>query len=133
MPEATPPTAGGDQPQQAPMGVSSATGPTPNKGYEAAVIQRLGSIVPALYEMLPMAGASSDIGKAISKALESLSKFVPPGASNAASQQNDLKRQLMQNQQNAQMQQQARPQMPGQGGMQPGGPPMQPRPQGMAA
>lgn len=122
------------QGQSAPMGVSSVTGPTPNRGYEAAVQQRLGVYLPKLIELIPMAGAGSEVGQALLDAVKKLSKFVQPGSSSPAAEQNELQRAQQQNAQNrASAQQMGRPQMPGQGAMPPGGPPMQPRPQGMAA
>jgi hypothetical protein len=123
MPETPPQPAGGDSPQQAPMGVSSVTGPTPNKGYEAAVIQGLGVVVNKLTEMLPMVGATSEMGQAIMKSISSLAKHVPSGASNPASEKNVLERDLQRNQQNMQATQQMRsPQQPG-AQQPPGGPP----------
>jgi hypothetical protein len=125
MPESSPPAAGGDSPQQAPMGVSSVTGPTPNKGLEAAVIQRLGGMINALTEMLPMVGATSEMGNMIMDTIKKFSKHVPPGASSPASERNNLQQQMMKNQQNMQMQQQMKPGgQPSQGAQPPGGPPM---------
>jgi len=127
MPEASPQAAGGGSPQQAPMGVSSVTGPTPNKGLEAAVIQRLGGVINQLTEMLPMVGATSELGTVIMKALTSFAKHVQPGQSNPASEKNNLQRMMQQNQQNMQMSQQMRPPQPGGGQPQPGGPPQMPQ------
>lgn len=126
MPEASPPAAGGDSPQQAPMGVSSVTGPTPNKGFEAAVIQRLGGMINTLTELLPMVGATSEMGNMIMDTIKKFSKHVPPGASSPASERNNLQQQMMRNQQNMAMEQQMR----GGGQQQPqgqpqGGAPMQ--------
>jgi len=109
------------------MGVSSATGPTPNKGYEAAVVQRLGNVVNQLTEMIPMVGATSELGQALMKGIQIFAKHVPPGASNPSAERNNLQRMMMQNSQNMQMGQQMRPQAPPQGGQPPGGPPMMPR------
>jgi hypothetical protein len=103
------------------MGVASATGPTPNKGYEVQAIQRLGSVVNQLTEMLPLVGATSDMGTAIMKAISSLAKHVPTGANNPAAERNNLQRMQMQNAQNMQMAQQMRPPQPG--AQPPGGPP----------
>ena len=123
MPEEMPPTAGGDSPQQAPMGVSSVTGPTPNKGYEAQVIQRLGSMVNQLTEMLPLVGATSEMGTMIMDTIKKFAKHVPPGASSPASERNNIQQMGMKNAQNMQMMQQMRPGASPQGGQQPGGPP----------
>ena len=132
MAEMTPGAA--PQPQQAPFGQSPATGPTPNKGFEAAAAQRLGLIIKQLEEIIPMAGATTDIGKACLDALNKLVKYVPAGSVNPAAQKNNIEQMAMKNtQQNAQMQA-LKAQRMGQGGGQPqGGPPQgQPMP-GQAA
>lgn len=109
------------------MGVSSVTGPTPNKGYEAAAVQRLGSVVNQLAEMLPLVGPTSELGNIILDTIKKFSKHVPTGANNAASERSNLQRMMMQNeQQRAQAQQMQRPQQPPGGGMPPGGPPQLP-------
>src|SRR5262252_6750646 len=131
MPEesATSPAATPGRPQQAPMGVSSVTGPTPNKGYEAAAVQRLGSVINQLVEILPLAGPTDDLGGAIMDAIKKFSKHVPAGADSPASERNNVQGMMMQNQQQmAQAQQMGRPQQPpGGGGAQPpGGPPQLP-------
>jgi hypothetical protein len=119
--------APGKSPPQAPMGVSSVTGPTPNKGYEAAAIQRLGGVVNQLAEILPLAGPTSELGNAIMDAIKKFSKHVPAGANTPASERNDLQRRMMQNQQQqAQMQQMMRPQGQGGGAQPAGGPPQLP-------
>lgn len=117
---ATSPAAAPQQPQ-APFGSSPATGPTQNKGFEAAAAQRLGVIVKQLEELIPMAGAASDIGKAALEALTKLVKFVPPGSVTPASQKNNIEQMAMKNaQQNQQMQAIKAQQMQGaQGGGQP--------------
>lgn len=105
------------------MGVSSVTGPTPNKGYEAQVIQRLGSMVNQLTEMLPLVGATSEMGTMIMDTIKKFAKHVPPGASTPASERNNIQQMGMKNAQNMQMMQQMQPGAPPQGA-QPGGPPM---------
>jgi hypothetical protein len=62
------------------MGVSPATGPTPNKGFEAAGLQQLGMIVKQLERLIPLLGSGSEAGGAALKALNSLAKFVPSGS-----------------------------------------------------
>lgn len=86
MPEVTP-TANPTQPKQPPFGTPAAAQPTPNRGFEAAGMQQLGPLVQALIEIVPKVGAGSDAGQAILKAVQSLSKFVPPGSVTPASQQ----------------------------------------------
>jgi hypothetical protein len=110
------------------MGVSSMSGPTPNKGYEAAVMQRMGSMLTAMGEMIPMVGATSEVGMLLMDTIKKFSKHVPAGANSPAAEQNDLRQRLMQSQQNAQTMQQARGAgAPGQAGQ--GGPPPQQMPQ----
>ena len=120
-----PPTApAAPQPQaQAPNGVSPATGPTPNKGFEAAAAQRLGLVIKQLEELIPLAGATTDIGKACLDALNKLVKYVPPGSVSPASSKNNIEQMAMKNaQSNQQMQALKAQQMQGQGGQQGGQP-----------
>lgn len=91
--------------QQPPFGSSPATGPTPNRGYEAAALQRLGVVVKQLEELLPMAGAGSEIGKAVLEALNKLVKLVPQGSVTPAGQKNALDQMQMKNAQNNQQMQ----------------------------
>lgn len=117
------------QPQQAPFGSSPATGPTPNKGYEAAALQRLGLVVKQLQEMVPLAGVGTDVGKGVLDALRILSKLVPPGSVTPASEKNQLESQMMKNAQGNQQMMALRAQMAGgQGGGQPGQQPQPPVP-----
>ena len=121
MPEASP-AAGGDSPQQAPMGVSSVTGPTPNKGYEAAAVQRLGVLINGLTDMFKMVGAGSEIGKDILKIINIAAKHVPPGTVSPAGEKNQLEQMAMKNAQNGQQM----------AALKPGGAPGAPPPGGMA-
>jgi hypothetical protein len=125
MPE-MPPAAQQQQPQ-APFGASQATGPTPNKGFEAAAAQRLGLIIKQLEEIVSTAGAASEIGKDALKMLNIAVKHVPPGAVTPASAKNNIDQMSMKNTQN--MQQMA--QMKQQGGAQPGAPAGAPPPSPM--
>lgn len=94
----------GGKPQQPPMGVSPATGPTPNKGYEAAGLQQLGMIVKQLIECQVKLG-TSDAGQAVNKAIGTLSKFVPSGSVSPAAEKNGMDQARMRAlQQNQQMQ-----------------------------
>ena len=109
------------------MGVSSATGPTPNKGYEAQVVQQLGVFASKLPEMISMVGFSSELGKELTNIMSKLAKHMPAGGNDPASERNVLNRMQQTNAQNMQQVQQAKPQMPpGGGGMPPGGPPSMP-------
>lgn len=105
MPEPVSAGSGLPRPQQTqtpPMGVSPATGPTPNKGYEAAALQRVGLVIKQLTEILPLAGATSDLGKTILKSLDSLAKHVPSGANTQASERNAIDQMAMKNAQSQQ-------------------------------
>ena len=120
--------AAAPQQQQAPFGSSPATGPTPNKGFEAAAAQRLGLVIKQLEELIPMAGATSEIGKACLDALNKLVKYVPPGSVNPAAAKNNIEQMAMKNAQNNQQMQAIKQQSAG--GGQPGGQPgAQPQPQ----
>jgi len=120
MPQ-TAPAATQQQPPQPPFGSSSATGPTQNKGYEAAAAQRLGLVIKQLEELIPLAGAASDIGKACLDALNKLVKFVPAGSVSPAAEKNNIEQMAMRNAQSnqqmqalKQMQAQPQPQQPAQ-------------------
>jgi|SRR6185312_1494246 len=110
MPETTPSAPAG-QPKAAPFGQSPVTGPTPNKGFEAAALKRMGLVVRQLEELLPLAGAGSDIGKDVLKALNLLVKHVPAGSVTPADEKAQLERMSMANTQNNQQMQALRQQM----------------------
>jgi hypothetical protein len=119
-PQAPTAVPGSPQPQQAPFGSTPATGPTPNRGYEAAGLQRLGSVVKNLEEMIPMFGASSEHGREVLKALNILVKLVPAGSVTPASQKNNIEQMAMSNvKSNQQMQALQQQRMQGAGGAQP--------------
>ena len=128
MPAITPAAGAPGQPTQAPFGASPATGPTPNKGFEAAALQRLGLVIKQLTDLLGLAGAGSDVGKDVLKMLNIATKHVPPGSVSPAAEKNNIERMAMQN---AQQGQQAA-QMRQQGGGQPQAPQGAPMP-GMKA
>lgn len=109
------------------MGASSATGPTPNKGYEAAVVQKLGVFINQLTDMYKMAGPGSEIGKDILKIINIASKHVPPGTVSPAAEKNAVESMALKNAQ-GQQQMQALKQGGAPGG-QPaaGGPPQMPK------
>ena len=94
-------------------------GATPNKGFEAAGIQKLGVIVKEMESLIPMLGATSEAGKDVLAALGKLAKHIPTGAVSPASSRNVIQEMMMKSQQNGQMQQQLdkqRAQPPGGGG-----------------
>ncbi len=98
-------TPGSPQAQQPPFGASSATGPTQNKGYEAAALQRLGVCLKQLEQLVPMAGTTSELGKDVLDALRKLSKHVPSGSVTPAAEKNNIQQMMMRNTQgNEQMQ-----------------------------
>ena len=123
----TTPTAAPQQPQ-APFGASPATGPTPNKGFEAAAAQRLGLVIKQLEELISMSGATSEVGQAALKMLNIGVKLVPAGSVTPAAQKNQIESMAMKNaQQNQQMQALKQQRMQGAGGaQQPGQPGQQP-------
>jgi hypothetical protein len=105
MPEPAPAANPNPAQQPPPFGQSATAQPTPNRGYEAAGLQRLGLVMKQLQEILPQVGASSDAGQAVLKALTSLSKFVPPGSVTPAAEKQQLERMAQSQQQgNQQMQ-----------------------------
>ena len=87
------PAPPGGQPAQPPFGQTPATGATPNKGYEAAGLQKLGVVVKQLEGLIAELGATSEPGQAVLKALNSLVKFVPAGSVTPAAQKNSIEAQ----------------------------------------
>ncbi len=102
------------------MGSSPATGPTPNKGFEAAGLQRLGLVVKQLEQLVPMFGSGSEPGKAVLEALNKLAKHVPTGAATPGAERANIDRMAMQNAQNNNAMQMMRKQQAGGGGAAPG-------------
>ena len=130
MPQLAPPAAGRPTPSPpgaggAPMGSTSATTPTPNRGGEAAAIQVLGNVAQLLTHALTQAGATSELGAKILDLLTKVSKMAPPGSSSPAGQKNVMDQAQMRNAQQNQMAQQLRQRMMQQqaGGGGGGGPP----------
>lgn len=116
MPAINPTAAGAGPSQQAPFGSSPVTGPTPNKGFEAAAGQRMGLIVKQLQDMLQMVGAGSEIGKTVLKMLNMGVKLVPSGSVTPAAERSNLERMQMQNTQNNQQLAALKQSQAGQGG-----------------
>lgn len=75
--------------------------PVPNRGQEAAGLATLNVIVNALLKLAPQFGASSDIGRSVLKAVNDLSKHVPPGSTSPG-----VENKAMMNMQREQQQQQ---------------------------
>ena len=65
-------------------------------------MQRLGLVIKQLTEILPLAGASSDIGKTVLDVLTKLTKHVPAGSNSQASERNAIDQMAMKNAQAAQ-------------------------------
>ena len=126
MPDGTPAPVPGQPPQQpqAPFGQTPAVGPTPNRGHEAAGLQKLGVALQNLQDALPLLGANSEPGQALLDMIKKLAKFVPPGSMTPAANRNQLEATAMkQGQNNQQMQQlKAMQAQKMQGGGQPGMP-----------
>ena len=102
MPDGTPTSAA--QPQ-APFGSTPATQPTPNRGHEAAGMQKLGVVIQQLQDLLPLVGATSEIGMAVMDTIKKFAKYVPAGSVSPAGQKNQLEQTALKNaQQNQQMQ-----------------------------
>ncbi len=121
MPELSPSPAG--QAPQPPFGVSPATAPTPNRGYEAAAAQKMGLITKQLTEILQLTGVQSDMGKTILKMLNDASKIAPPGSVGPAQEKNNIESMAMKNAANNQQMAQLKQQMAGGGAPGAGGPP----------
>jgi len=90
--------AGGSQ-GTPPFGSSPATGPTQNKGHEVAGVKRIGLILDAIAETVPLVGAASEAGQALTEAMRKLAKFVPPGAVSPADKMNATRAQMLKQQQ----------------------------------
>lgn len=127
MPEMPMSPAGGAEGEEAPFGASSATGPTPNKGYEAAGVQKIGVLIKQMTDLLPMVGATSEVGQAVMKAIQSFTKFVQPGAVTPTAERNVLEQGMIKNAQQSAMLQQLRQMAAQQGGPPQAGPPSMPR------
>lgn len=68
-------------------------------------MQKLGSVVKQLEELVSLFGAASEPGKAVLDALKTLVKLVPSGSVSPASQRNQIEQMAMKNTQgNQQMQ-----------------------------
>ena len=117
------PAAPGGQPAQPPFGQTPATGATPNKGYEAAGLQKLGVVVKQLEGLIAELGATSEPGQAVLKALNSLVKFVPAGSVTPAAQKNSIEAQQRSMAQNNQQMMALKQRLAQGGGGAPGGQP----------
>lgn len=78
--QAQPQPPSGAQPGQPPFGSSPATGPTQNKGQEAAAVKILAVATDGLMLAAQMVGPTSESGRGILEAIQKLAKLVPPGS-----------------------------------------------------
>lgn len=83
-----------------PMGVSPATGPTPNSGMEMKGEQGVALILDAAAELLPMVGAASQMGQLLLDFIKKGSRLVQPGAVSPAGKQNQIEDMMRRNAQN---------------------------------
>ena len=84
-------------------------------------MQRLAMVVKQLTDILPMLGATSEIGMAAMDAIKKFAKFIPAGTVSPAAERNNIEQMAMRNQENSATLQQMKPQM--------GAPSPQPQPQ----
>lgn len=73
--------------------------PVPNRGQEVAGLATLNVIVNALLKLAPQFGANSDIGRSVLKAVQDLSKHVPPGSTSSGTDNNAMMNMMRQQQQ----------------------------------
>lgn len=79
-----------------PMGASPVTTPTPNKGFEAAGLQKLAVVLKQLESLVPQLGATSEPGAAVLKAISALAKFAPNGSVTPAAEKGQAEQMMMQ-------------------------------------
>jgi hypothetical protein len=76
--------------------------PTPNRGAQAAALATVRNVVDQLGHALTQlgpGGAGSDVGQAVLKAMQALSKHVPPGATTPGAQKTSQEQFMMQQRQ----------------------------------
>lgn len=106
MPEPAPVANPNPTQQKPPFGQAAAAQPTPNRGYEAAGLQRLGLVIQQAGEIAPMLGVGSEAYNVLQDFIKKASKLVPPGSVTPAAQ-NQMIQRLHQNQQQGNQQMQA--------------------------
>jgi len=118
----TPASAGKPQPGQAsqmkqpPMGQSSATQPTSNRGSQAQALQQVAAAIKFLEQAMSSVGAASELGAKIHDALGKLIKISPAGSSSPAGEKNAMQNAMMQQAQQNKAMQAMRAQSQGGGG-----------------
>ena len=84
-----------DQPQQQEGAASPASQPSPNRGFAAAGLARIGLALNILEQSLPMVGSGTDAGRDMLKAMGLLSKHIPPGSVSPGVQQTAMQGALL--------------------------------------
>lgn len=120
LPAPMPMAGAGTAPGQPPMGPQNVQMPTPNRGAQAAAMAQINWAIRLLEQALPMVGATSDVGQACMKAISSLAKLVPAGASAPGVERTGLEQLMLRAKQEEPMMALMRGQG---GGGAPGGPP----------
>lgn len=99
MPQQSPAQTAGQHPGTPPSGMSPATGPTQNRGYEVAAQKMVGLALLILESALPMAGAGTPMGNEVHKAIGGLAKHVPPGTVTPQDIQSQMQKMMLKQQQ----------------------------------
>ena len=124
--QAQPQPPSGQAPGQPPFGSSPATGPTQNKGQEAAAVKILAVATDGLMLAVQMVGPTSEAGRGILEAIQKLAKLVPPGSVSAQDKMKVMQQLTMAAQKQGQQMSQMRPGGAPPGQPQPGQPPAAP-------
>ena len=107
--QAQPQPPSGAQPGQPPFGSSPATGPTQNKGQEAAAAKILAVATDGLMLAAQLVGPTSDAGRGILEAIQKIAKLVPPGSVTPQDKMKVMQQLTMAAQKGAQQMSQMRP------------------------
>jgi hypothetical protein len=73
--------------------------PTPDRGKQAMALAQVSWAVRLLEQAVQPLGMTTEVGQAITKAISSLAKHVPPGALSPGAEQSVLKQQMLQSRQ----------------------------------
>jgi hypothetical protein len=97
MPTAPPsPQGSSDGPS---FGNTPVTSATPNRGFEAAALQKVGLLAHEMSRLLTDVGPTSEVGRVLAKILPQLLKLVPPGSVSPAGEKNQLQQMMLGSQQ----------------------------------
>jgi hypothetical protein len=80
-------------------GAGGATPASPNMGHLAAANALVTNALKFLEKALPLAGATSDLGQSLMKAIQSLSKIVPPNSGSPGVEQSGMHKMMMEQKQ----------------------------------